>query len=241
MREKNKIKYVFLKKGDVVAMKLRSKKLLCTFILLVLFSGLSAVKVIVLPEGGSITYFSLLFLWLVTYFFGFRYGLVVGAVIFAAARLGVNYLTGEHINWHPMAIILEYVLGCGVFCLGGILEKTEGFLKKLRDFLEKLGVEQNSGLARGDIAESIKLKLGYVIGIFGQFILYVISAVCFYTPDREGFLDNLIFCIIYDGSYLAIEGIFTLLLLFIPPVCEIIYNLKYVVTHEYEDETLLYF
>lgn len=221
-------------------MKLRNRKLLCTFILLLLFSVLSAVKVVVLPDGGSVTYFSLLFLWLITYFFGFRYGLVVGSILFGAARLGVNYLTSEHINWHPMAIILEYVLGCGVFCLGGLLEKMEGFLKKIGDFLEKLGVEPDSRLVR-DKTEPIKLKLGYVIGIFGQFILYVISAVCFYLPDREGFFDNLIFCILYDGSYLAIEGIFTVLLLCIPSVCEIIYHLKDAVTHEKEDETLLYF
>lgn len=232
----------FFGKGDAVAMRLRKKKLLCTFILLVLFSGLSAVKVFMLPDGGSITYFSLLFLWLVTYFFGFKYGFVVGATIFAAARLGVDYLKSESINWEePMAIILEYVLGYGVFCLGGLLEKMEGFLKKIGDFLEKLGVEPDSSLVRGDKTEPIKLKLGYVIGVFGQFILYVISAVCFYSWDQRGFLDNLRFCILYDGSYLAIEGIFTLLLLFFPPVCEIIYNLKYAVTHEYEDETLLYF
>ena len=227
-------------------MRLWKKKLLCTFILLALFSGLSAVKVFMLPDGGSVTYFSFLFLWLVTYFFGFKYGFVVGATIFAAARLGVDHLAGESIKWESMVIILEYVLGCGAFCLGGLLEKMEGFMKKLSAFLEKLGVEPDSSLVRGDKTEPIKLKLGYAIGILGLFILYVISAVCFYEWGPRGFsdnliLDNLIYCIIYDASYLAIEGIFTVLLLCIPSVCEIIYNLKDAVTHEKEDETLLYF
>lgn len=207
-------------------MKLRNRKLLCTFIFLGLFTLLSAVKVVVLPQGGSVTYLSLLFLWLVTYFFGFKYGLIC-SVLFGFARLGVNYLTDEYINSQLMAIILEYPLGCGIFCLGGLLKEP--------------GEKQDSSLAGGAKAEPFKLKVGYIIGILGQFVLYVVSAVCFYPPDREGFLDNLFFCILYDGSYLAIEGIITVLFLCIPPVYETIYYLKYVATHEDEDDTLLYF
>lgn len=207
-------------------MKLRYRKLLCTFIFFVLFVLLSAVKILVLPEGGSVTYLSLLFLWLVTYFFGFKYGLVC-SLIFGCAKLGVNFLTDEYINWHPMAIILEYPLGCGIFCLGGLLKDSEA--------------GQDSSSVRGAKKELFKLRMGYVIGILGQFVLYVVSAVCFYPPDREGFLNNLFFCILYDGSYLAIEGIITVLVLCVPPVFESIYYLKYVVTREEEDETLLYF
>lgn len=199
---------------------------MCTFILLGLFALLSAVKVVVLPQGGSVTYLSLLFLWLATYFFGFKYGLVC-SVLFGFARLGVNYLTVEHINWQPMAILLEYPLGCGIFCLGGLLKEP--------------GTEQGINLVRGTKEDLFKLRMGYVIGIFCQFVLYIVSAVCFYPPDREGFFDNLLFCVLYDGSYLAIEGVITILVLFIPPIYETINYLKYVVTHEDEDETLLYF
>ena len=207
-------------------MKLWKRKLLCILILFGLFTLLSAIKIVALPQGGSVTYLSLLFLWLVTYFFGFEYGLVC-SVLFGFARLGINCLTAESINWQPMAIMLEYPLGCGIFCLGGLLKEPR--------------TEQGDSLIRGTKADLFKLRMGYVIGILGQFVLYVISAVCFYPPDREGFLNNLLFCIIYDGSYLAIEGVITVLALFIPPVYETINYLKYVVTHEDEDETLLYF
>lgn len=208
-------------------MKLWKRKLLCILILFGLFTLLSAVKIVVLPKGGSVTYLSLLFLWLVTYFFGFKYGFVC-SVLFGFARLGINCLTAESINWQPVAIILEYPLGCGIFCLGGLLKES--------------GAEQGEGLSRGIKADLFKLRMGYVIGIFSQFVLYVVSAVCFYPPDREGFLNNLIFCILYDGSYLAVEGVITVLTLFIPPVYETINYLKCVVTHEdKEDETLLYF
>lgn len=209
-------------------MKLWNRKWMWTCLFLGLFILLSAVKVVVLPQGGAVTYLSLLFLWLVTYFFGFRYGLIC-SVLFGFARLGVNYLTAEYINYHPMAILLEYPLGYGVFCLGGLIEEPEKNVVNL------------SRLRKGPETEPFKLKMGYVIGIMGQFILYVISAVCFYPPDREGFLSNLLFCIVYDASYLMIEGIITVLVLCIPPVYETIFYLKYIATHEEEDDTLNYF
>ena len=204
-------------------MKLVYRKLLCTSIFLMLFILLSAVKVVVLPQGGSATYLSLLFLWLVTYFFGFKYGLVC-SVLFGCARLGIDYLVKEPVNWKLMAILLEYPLGYGIFCLGGLLKEP--------------GAKRAGSSVRGPKAEPFQLRMGYVIGLFGQFVLFVVSAVCFYPPDRQGFFRNLWFCILYDGSYLAIEGIITVLVLCIPHVYESIYYLKYVATHEDEDDTL---
>lgn len=207
-------------------MKLWKKKWVWILIFFGLFVLLSAVKVVVLPQGGAVTYMSLLFLWLVTYFFGFKYGLIC-SVFFGFAKLGINYLTGEYINFHPMAILLEYPLGCGVFCLGGLLKEPE---RETKNSISSFGGQMK--------IEPFKLKMGYAIGVFGQFILYVISAVCFYPPDREGFFNNLLFCIAYDASYLMIEGVITVLILCVPPIYEAIYYLKYVATHEEEDDTL---
>lgn len=205
-------------------MKLWNKRWLWTLIFLGLFIFLSAIKIVVLPQGGAITYLSLLFLWLVTYFFGFSYGLV-WSLLFGLAKLGITYLTGEYINYHPIALLLEYPLGCGVFCLGGLLKEPAHKSEGAQNFF-------------GGQMEPFKLKMGYVVGIFGQFLLYTISAVCFYPPDREGFFNNLVYCMAYDGSYLLLEGIMTVLFLCVPPVYEAIYYLKYIATHEEEDDTL---
>ena len=210
-------------------MKLRNRKLLYTFILLGLFILLSADKIVILRQGGAVTYFSLLSLWLVTYFFGFKHGLIC-SVLFGFARLGVDYLTGEHINYDLVAILLEYPLGYGVFCLGGLL-KGPGTDKSGKTDAENVGY----------VEEPFKLKMGFVIGVLGQFVLFVVSAVCFYERGRVGDFENLLYCMIYDGSYLLIEGIATVLLLCIPPVRETIYYLKYAATREDEDDTLLYF
>lgn len=206
----------------------KNQRWLWTLILLGMFVLLSAVKLVVLPQGGSVTYLSLLILWLVPFFFGFRYGLL-WTVLFGLTKLGVNYITGEYINYHPLALLLEYPLGCGVFCLGCLLKRKEGTC--VNNF-EKEDREEEF--------ERFKLRMGYAIGVFGQFVLYVISAVCFYPPDRVGFWNNLLFCILYDGSYLLTEGAVTLLFLCVPSVQDAICYLKHVATDK-EDDSLDFF
>lgn len=207
-------------------MKRWNRKWIWTLLFLALFLALSAVKVVVLPQGGSVTYLSLLFLWLVTYFFGFRYGLVC-SVLFGLARMGVDRLAGEAVITYWPALFLEYPLGYGVFCLGGLLKEPSA--------------KGGAGTSAGVPAEPFRLRMGYVTGVLGQYLLFVISAVCFYPPDREGFFANLLFCMLYDGSYLMVEGVITVLFLCVPPVCEAIYYLKYIATHEEEDDTLTTF
>lgn len=206
-----------------------NNKALWTTLLFVASMLLTAVKIVVLPQGGAITYFSLFVLWLITFFFGFRHGLIV-SVLFGFAKLLVTYLTGEYINYIPMALFLEYPCACGIFCIGGLLKEPSG--------------ERNSISLQQDkkiTAEPFRLRVGYLLGVLGQCIFYVTSAVLFYPPDRDGFWANLRFCIVYDGSYLLIEALLTMLLLCFTPVTDAIYYLKYVATHDLEDPTLKHF
>lgn len=185
----------------------------------------SSIKVLVLPQGGSLTYFGLLILWLMTFIYGPRYGLIA-SVIFGFVRLGITYLTGEYINPNIWSIILEYPVAHGLFCLGGFLSEPG----KKTD----LTIAENESIQ----VEPYKLRMGYVIGVAAMLVCYVISAELFYPPYREGFWNNLIYNIIYDSSYLLIEGFFSVLLLCIPQVTQAIYYVKYVATHIDEDDTL---
>lgn len=185
----------------------------------------SSIKVLVLPQGGSLTYFGLLILWLMTFIYGPRYGLIA-SVIFGFVRLGITYLTGEYINPNIWSIILEYPVAHGLFCLGGFLSEPG----KKTD----LAIAENEAIQ----VEPYKLRMGYVIGVAAMLVCYVISAELFYPPYREGFWNNLIYNIIYDSSYLLIEGFFSVLLLYIPQVAQAIYYVKYVATHIDEDDTL---
>ena len=198
-------------------------KWLWTVILLLIAALLSMAKPVVLHDGGAVTYFSLLFLWLVTFFYGPKHG-VICSVLFGFVRLYVTYITGEYVNFAVGAIILEYPLACGMFALGGLVHEQK-----------KPAYADNPELIA---REPMKLRVGFLVGVLGMGVCYVVSAVLFYPPDVEGFFGNLMYCIMYDFSYLAIEAALTMLLLCIPPVTNALYYLKHVATTPYGDPTL---
>lgn len=200
--------------------RLRGNRLFWTAVLLLIATVLSAVKPLVLPDGGAVTSFSLLFLWLVTFFYGPRYGFWAG-VLFGFLKLGVTYLTGEFINYNVGALLLEYPLGCGAVALGGVL-------------LNRRNVQREED---GVLRDSFGLRAGYVLGVFSLGACYIVSANLFYPPDRVGFWANLLFSVTYDMSYLLIEAVLTLLLLCIPMVLDAIYYLKFVATTPKTDPT----
>ena len=199
---------------------LRTSRLLWTVGLLAIAGLLSAAKPVVLPDGGAVTYFSLLFLWLVTFFFGWKWGVVAGG-LFGFVKLFVTYVTGETVNWAVGAIILEYPLACGFFALGALA----------------LG-RRASRDADGILRDGFGLRVGYLIGVGAMGVCYVVSAVAFYPPDVAGFLPNLLYCIKYDFSYLIIEALITLVLLAIPQVTDAIHFLRHVANAPVEDPTL---
>lgn len=195
-----------------------NNRIFWTVILIVIAGLLSAAKPVVLPDGGAVTYFSLLFLWLLTFFFGPKYGFVTGA-LFGFVKLGVTIVTGEYVNYEVGAIILEYPLACGAFALGGLI------LRKAKD---------NEVIPR-DVRG---LRLGYIIGVLAMGVCYIISAFLFYPPMQPDFLANVIDTIVYDMSYLLIEAAITMLLLLIPQVLDVIFYLKHVATNDRSDPTL---
>ena len=140
--------------------------------------------------------------------------------------MGITHLTGEYINPNIWSILLEYPIAHGVFCLGG--------------FLQERGQKNDYTIVDHERiqAEPYKLRLGYVIGVAAMLACYVISAELFYPPYRDGFFSNLFYNIVYDSSYLLIEGSFSLLLLCVPKVADAIYYIKHVATHIDEDDTL---
>ena len=204
-----------------------NNKWLWTAVFFVMATILSAAKPVVLHDGGAVTYFSLLFLWLVTFTYGTKHGILVG-LVFGFAKFAVTYLTGEYLNYEPRAIVLEYPLACAAVALGGLISP-------------KVDVRKGDKAHRSTDSirrEPVKLRVGYLLGVFAMGVCYVISAVLFYPPDRVGFLPNLLYCIEYDMSYLLIEALLTLLLLCIPQVVDAIYYVKHVATTRRGDPTL---
>lgn len=201
--------------------RLRGNRLFWTAVLLAMATLLSTVKPVVLSDGGAVTCFSLLFLWLVTFFYGPKYGAAAG-VVFGFSKLGVTYLTGEFINYAPGALLLEYPVAYGAFALGGLM------LQRRQVQREEDGVER----------DSFGLRAGFLLGVFCLGACYILSANLFYPPDRVGFWANFLFTISYDMSYLLIEAVMTELLLCIPAVLDAIYYLRFVATTPKKDPTL---
>lgn len=109
-------------------------------VLLVLATLLSFFPILVLKDGGSWTFFSLLPLWLITYFFGLRTGLI-GSFMFTIFKFVATFISEAVFAGTladptpadmvkstfikgPVVFILEYLIACTGFCLGGLLKSN---------------------------------------------------------------------------------------------------------------------
>ena len=217
-----------------------NRRYLWTAILGVVFFLLSMAKVVVLPQGGALTYFSMLALWLAFFFLDtpgrkhpFLENLIV-ALIFGGLRFLATWLTGEYIEMHPVCILLEYPVACGAFALGQLVrEPKEPLIPRLRRGQYVLGEPIPD--------EPWSLRGGYLVGVFCMFVIYVISAMLFYDWEYPTFFGNLAYSMLYDGSYLGIEAGVSLIVLAVPQVANAFYYLKYISCHEKPDPTLISF
>lgn len=87
----------------------------------------SFIKLVSLPFGGSITCFSMFFITLIGYFFGFKTGIFSG-IIFGV----LQFLLGPYI-YTPLQAILDYPVAFGALGLSGLFHSrkyglTIGFL-----------------------------------------------------------------------------------------------------------------
>ena len=81
----------------------------------------TVIKLPSLPNGGSVTLFSMLIICLV----GYWYGPVTG--IIAAVAYGVlQFITGPYVV-HPLQVLLDYPLAFGALGLSGFFYKRSGY------------------------------------------------------------------------------------------------------------------
>ncbi len=150
-----------------------------------------------MPQGGSITAFSMVPIVLCAYFFGVRRGLMTGMVV------GLIDLIFNPYVIHPVQLILDYPLAFGALAFGGIFAAGKKGLVK-----------------------------GYIFGVICRYICAVLSGVIFfgaYAP--EGF-SALGWSLWYNLTYLAAEGVISVILLCIPQVGNLFERLKNQVNSE---------
>lgn len=244
-------------------------------ILLALATLLSFFPILVLKDGGSWTFFSLLPLWLITYFFGFRTGLI-GSFMFSICKLIATFVSEFMMNGSfadpnsaemardsfikgPTVFILEYLIACTGFCLGGLLisnlrcyryikevknaraAKTPAAIDKYKNKMRK--TDRLKLNISGDISRENTLSgliCGYLIGVIVMFVCYVLAAPYYdsYPAGVTSQYAKLLYDIKYDGSYLLVEAATTVLVLLIPPVRDIIFRLKHIANNPKADPTV---
>ena len=94
------------------------------------------------------------------------------------------------IAYGVLQLLLDYILGFGALGLSGIFSKSKHGLVK-----------------------------GYIIGVIGRFICSFLSGWIFfavYTPDF--FNSAILYSVVYNGSYIGLEAVVTLVVISLPPV-----------------------
>ena len=223
---------------------------------------LSCLKPIELADGGAVTYFSLLFIWLITFFYGPKTGIPV-SFLFGIPKFFVTYLTGEALQADlqliadhmagrtgalsadviargVMTFIIEYPLACGMFGIAGLIVAGKAFDDSHEKELNTFKYYQ--GVPKGHIrSENKRLKLGYLIGAAGMAVCYFAADVLFYGQEKAGFWANIGYKFTYNISFILIEAVITIIILLIPAVSDAVFFLKHVATTQHEDPTLKYF
>lgn len=150
----------------------------------------SNIKFLHLPQGGSITLFSMLFICLIGYWYGPKWGILTGIAY------GILQFTIDPFMLSVPQVLLDYPLAFGALGLSGFFSK------------QKYG-----------------LWIGYFAGIFGRFVISVISGVVFFASFAPKGMNPLVYSIAYNGIVIGTEGLLTLIVISVPPVTK---ALKYV-------------
>ena len=176
----------------------KNKIFVCILLLAIAFV-ISLYHIVELPEGGSVTFCSTLFLYLITYFFGVKNGAVCGAIYGFCKFLAALALDHQQPGISDM--IFDYVAAYLAVSAGGLVHLREG---------KAFGT----------------LQIGYLAGMAGRFAVSCISGICFYYDTGKSFGENLRYTLAYNGGYILAESIICFCILCIPPVIEAITFIK---------------
>ena len=96
-----------------------TKTLAISALLMALSVALGALTLFRMPQGGSVTPFSMLPIFLAAYYFGVSKGMLVGVGVGL-----LNLLLNPYIV-HPVQVLLDYPMAFGALAIGGILRNRK--------------------------------------------------------------------------------------------------------------------
>lgn len=160
-----------------------TKALTVSALMIALAIGLGQLKLFQMPQGGTVTVFSMLPVVLCGYFLGTRRGVMVGICVGL-----LNLIFGPYVI-HPVQLIVDYPLAFGALGLSGVFRN------------------QKNGLAKG-----------YILAVCARYVCAVVSGIVFfgaYVPEN---FNSVTWSLWYNLTYLAAEGILTVIIISLPPV-----------------------
>ena len=139
----------------------------------------TVIKLPSLPNGGSVTLFSMLVVTMV----GYWYGPFVG--ITAAVGFGIlQFITGPYVV-HPLQVVIDYPLAFGALGISGFFSgKKNGLLKEFGNFIQRgnaidmaVGIIVGSvmtGIVNSLVKDVIMPPIGLLLGKVDFAILFVV-------------------------------------------------------------------
>ncbi len=139
---------------------------------------LKMVKIVTLPQGGSVTLGSMVPVIFLSMVLGWPYGILTGLLV------GITDLILNPFIVHPVQLLLDYIFAFMFLGLSGMFRKNK--------------------------------LLACIVGIGGRFICHVLAGVIFFS-SYAGDTNPLLYSILYNGSYLGVELILTVSILYFMP------------------------
>ncbi|MDR0947289.1 MAG: energy-coupled thiamine transporter ThiT [Ruminococcus sp.] len=166
-----------------------TKKLVTTAMLIALATVLSLIPIITMPMGGTVTLLSMLPICVISIKYGVKQGLI-GAFLYALIQLALGF--SQLMGWGMNAatwigcIVFDYIAAFTVLGLAGIFCTNE----------KKSGVS---------------IIAGITLVLILRFISHFISGTIFFANWAPEDWNAALYSIVYNGTYMLPELIFTLI------------------------------
>ena len=161
----------------------------------------SEIKLFHLPFGGSITLFSMLFLVLIGYWYIICGMLMIYGLMTAIAYGFLQLVSDPYIISIPQMLV-DYIFAFGALGLSGLFSKSKNGLVK-----------------------------GYIAGVLGRYFFAFLSGMIFFGAYAADYgMSAPVYSLVYNGIYLSVEAVLTLIILYLPPVKKVMGQLKTMAT-----------
>lgn len=127
---------------------------------------------------------------------GYIYGARTGLLVGISVGL-MNLMLGGYVV-HPFQLLLDYPIAFGVLGLGAVV--------------------RNKG--------KYAIVLAYIIGLLLRYSSHVLSGIIFFGEYAPKGFSAVTWSLLYNGTFLGVEGLVTIIILLIPPVSNSLERIK---------------